>query len=280
LSGKIVVAVAGIVMSSASAATVGIVYEGILSFRHDATVAPAVEGGIVGPSKGAVVLNSAESVFDTVKDALSGTEDTICPGLAGSKGCVLVPSSKDVRVKIFGHDVTIPVTWPGLDGEDEYSAVPAMWSRIGLLNQDIQFVLNGRRGVAETGGTQTSDDSSSASGPQSAQAAGVVLTMTQIGSGGVVGWPVDLGSLVPATPLIDAVGAVIPELPSPEITDASPGDPFVSGSAEILPPTSPPGLDQQGGAIPEPSTWAMIVGGFGGLALLHRRRSKGGLSGA
>jgi PEP-CTERM motif len=64
-----------------------------------------------------------------------------------------------------------------------------------------------------------------------------------------------------------------PSIPDPEMTFCSPTDPQCNPLAI---PSEIAALNYTGfGAVPEPSTWAMMLVGFGGLALAAYRQRRG-----
>jgi PEP-CTERM motif len=96
-------------------------------------------------------------------------------------------------------------------------------------------------------------------------------------------------SVVPAPPPIftPAVigppeGTTPPTSPTPPWTPSGPASPPTPPGPPSWPPVGPgmPGGDTPGGAtaVPEPSTWAMLLVGFAGLGYASLRRNKGTMS--
>ena len=166
MSGKVVVAFVAAAVSSASAATVGVVYTRVVhtgNFDHVTSVADVSSGPTT-----AVVLNAKEGYFDSVKDSSSSDADApVCPGGEGSPHCVVVARAAEVRLNILGYTLTLPSIWLGGDSEDSYTANGEGQWTFSDLPSGLEVVVHaaGRRhrhaksGIEGASGAQTPDGS-------------------------------------------------------------------------------------------------------------------------
>lgn len=290
MNGKILVA-AVLVASTGSAATIGVVYTGVVSQRRAEPAAAPRDPRAGSPSlRSAVVLSAQEGSFERAAEAAEGP---VCPPWTRAAGCVVVSRTSDIRMKIFGYTVSIPPTSVNPDGEDRYSrqdSAPRWWNAPLFPQQPSPFV-DGRR-IKRIALSAQSDGENRSGGEEPDQ-----------GPGGET----PAAPLVPAPPPADAGFNVTaprdssepdqwlpkPFLPAP-LTAApvsSTADPFEDpqlGWDAFAPPVasaaaaSPLLSDQPsiGGNVPEPSTWLMTLAGFGALAAATtwrtRRRTDGG----
>ncbi len=127
MSGKIIVAVVAAAVSSASAATVGVVYKKMVEPKPIEISAPVSEAAAsLGPVRSAVVLNATDSLFgflagstgegDSSADTTGGSDATACRG--GAR-CVIVARTSDRRVNILGS--AAPSFWLGGNSRDFYA---------------------------------------------------------------------------------------------------------------------------------------------------------------
>lgn len=121
MSGKLIVAVVAAAVSSASAATVGVVFTRVIHPRHVEASASA-SAPAPGPVKSAVVLNASESLFDPpAGDSSSESDVPGCSTPGGAQHCAAAPHGSDVRLNILGSSLTIFPIWLGGDSEDLYA---------------------------------------------------------------------------------------------------------------------------------------------------------------
>ena len=164
-------AVVAAAVSSASAATVGVVYKKIVEPNHETSVSVSETSASGGPVRSAVVLNASDNLFgffvgstddsDTLTDPTGESDPGIC---RGSASCLVVARASDRRVNILGSAAPIPPIWLGGDSRDFYAD---------RAEQDILSAFNhlamGRRRLKfrTIGFDPQSDDGSAQSGTPS-----------------------------------------------------------------------------------------------------------------
>ena len=286
MSGKYIVA-ALLAVSTTSAATVGVVYTGVVPPRHgEAPAASAEAASPIGAVKSAVVLNAQTGSFDRFADSAEGP---VCPGQAAATSCVMVSGASSIRLNILGYTVTFPPVWLGGDSEDQYFAEgfpwledPSFfgpWTAVGRRRPSIGSVAAGTDDGDPTAGSQSQDQSGSQSfstrldvvfGPASpnlpflSEAVGPGATLflgaATGDSPGRSDWRFSPGALFPTPVSVDAPGSSQPDAPELVAAQSRPAVPFFSGETTF------------GGDAPEPSTWLMTIAGFATLGLFKRRR--------
>jgi hypothetical protein len=287
VSGKFIAAVL-LAASSASAATVGVVYTRLASPRHEAA-AISVDKGAAAPLQSAVVLNASESLFEHE----SGEEitDPVCTTAAETHGCFTVMRSSDVRLNILGYTLTIPPLWFGGDSEDLYGPANSRSSWFGNGPPEIEFLLPPpyRYARAAKAGAQTDAQSDSQSGSQKAST-GDATTGTTNATDQKTSQPPTIAEFVaPSTDGLTMTHQVLvdhpqiddflspapssPDLPqdvaAPSLLDLS--DPISDPTSFALQPiVTDPQVDPP--VAPEPSTWLMVLTGMAALGWLSRRR--------
>ena len=287
MSGKLLVA-GLLAASTASAATLGVVYTGTVSPRH--TEAEASESDTPSPTgtvKSAIVLNAQESVLGRFAEF---GDAPVCPSKANATGCVMVSRASEIHLNILGYTVAIPPVWLGGNSEDHYFPSDIHISTLGATPMPptpwIQ-VLGRRRAAfgaraARTDGgaaparSSTGEDSSA--GSQTASTIAEPAGLAQV-SGDTAPSVVDLG----ATPIVYAVPVSLAGDASIVFPDAA-QPPLIAGLPAIAVPVPPVGSTipvisnppKFGGNVPEPSTWAMTLAGLAALGLFKRWRGRRG----
>jgi len=269
LSGKFFVA-ALLAASTTSAATVGVVYTGVVSPRHGE--GPAAAGGsapATGAVTSAVVLNAQEGFFER----FAGSSDApVCPSLTDARGCVTVSgASSPIRLSFLGLTVTIPAVWLGGDSQDQAWAQesPIRWLD-GFPPSPANPWIGGARtqGVNPSGSAQSEQGADS--GPQDGSRAAPALALSS--DAGFDARPIvettsgdafeAIDPIVGAeTPPVFAGAPAIVEAPEPPVDWLPPAAPLISGQASL-----------QTNA-PEPSTWLMLLAGAVALGVIGRRRA-------
>ena len=181
MSGKVFAVVVAAAVSSASAATVGVVYKRMVEQKPIEASVPMTEMATsAGPVKSAVVLNASDSLFgflagsmtegDSSTDAAGESDPTACR--AGAR-CVVVARASDRRVNILGSAAAIPPFWLGGDSRDVYADRAAQ----GVLSFDepARIVVHLARRRLKTGTLEfdpQSDDGSAQTGTQEPSGSG------------------------------------------------------------------------------------------------------------
>ncbi len=192
MSGKVIAVVVAAAVSSASAATVGVVYKKMVEPKPIEASAPMTEtAASAGSVKSAVVLNASDSVFgfwagsttegDSSADSAGESDPTACR--AGAR-CAVVARASDRRVNILGSAAAIPPFWLGGDSRDVYADRAAQ----GVLSFDepARIVVHraGRRLETETlGFDPQSDDGSAQTGTQEPSGPGPANLSSAFNSG-------------------------------------------------------------------------------------------------
>ncbi|HXZ18032.1 MAG TPA: PEPxxWA-CTERM sorting domain-containing protein [Roseiarcus sp.] len=298
MSGKVRVAVVAAALGCASAAIVGVVYK-MAGPQHGAAQTSVGETvAISAAGKTAVVLNASQSVQPFADSSADDAEAPACPSGADGKRCVVVARAYQTPFRILGLTVSIPIPplWLGRDSEDRYGE-----DRLALLTTyDPAWrsdVSPGRLWGAENSDSQSQSESNDSQSQSDSP------TFSQLGSFD----PSDPGSIVPS--LFASLPGVDPAV-SP-ITGDQGSDPAVapntgdqgSGRDQGSNPVSPITGDQGSGpgalscppwappcwqspyvpapfdvtgrvsrAVPEPSTWLMMLAGAAFIGALKRRR--------
>jgi hypothetical protein len=310
LSGKLFVAVVAAAVSSASAATVGIVYRNIVEPKsNEASVSvseTAASAGLVGS---AVVLNASDSFFgffavsadEGDADSAGASDPTDCRGLAG---CVVVARASDRSVNILGSAASVPPVWPGGDSRDAYAdrTGPAMLSGFNEPPK-IMIHLERLRGKTRTLEFESqSDDGSAESGTenpsvpahQNASGASDSGASSATSSSPDLGYPIEIelqtSPPLGAQPSVDGVSWPVGLLNAYSPIDGAPNaTPGIGLSNEAptsqtnAPLTDPATTSYSNFApsdftvpiglpTPEPSAWAMSIAGLATLGLFKRRR--------
>ena len=181
MSGKVLAVVVAAAVSSASAATVGVVYKRMVEQKPVEASVPMTEMATsAGPVKSAVVLNASDSLFgflagsmtegDSSTDAAGESDPTACR--AGAR-CVVLARASDRRVNILGSAAAIPPFWLGGDSRDVYADRAAQ----GVLSFDepARIVVHLARRRLKTGTLEfdpQSDDGSAQTGTQEPSGSG------------------------------------------------------------------------------------------------------------
>ena len=181
MSGKVLAVVVAAAVSSASAATVGVVYKRMVEQKPVEASVPMTEMATsAGPVKSAVVLNASDSLFgflagsmtegDLSTDAAGESDPTACR--AGAR-CVVLARASDRRVNILGSAAAIPPFWLGGDSRDVYADRAAQ----GVLSFDepARIVVHLARRRLKTGTLEfdpQSDDGSAQTGTQEPSGSG------------------------------------------------------------------------------------------------------------
>ena len=307
MTGKIIVGIVAAAFSSASAATVGVVYTRIIQSPHVDTIASAVEvASVPGPVTGAVVLSATDGSFDLGKESSPEADAPPCSGLDNSQRCVVVAHASDVRLKILGYTLTLPPMWLGGDSQDSYS--PSGNSHFSSLFNDfapgVEIVVHVGRRHAHAGkdlaGLQPDDGSDGGqNGPQSvggvrgSETGSSHDSVGGAGGGGTTEFEVvDPPQSFVTASLSNAVSgggdsayfdptAFISDIP------ALAADLGIDGTSVAPASLLPPDLGQTGNAqivlstvippasvpsAPEAPTWVMSIAGFAALGFFRRRR--------
>jgi PEP-CTERM motif len=280
LTGKALIAIVALAVSSASAATVGVVYTRIVQTHHSAAAlaAEGVGGSGQPPAKSAVVLNALESLSGAFADSAGDDGAPACPTVGDSSHCAAGLRDPDVRLKILGSEPSPPI-WLGGDSEDRYSLEgdPFFWPG---LDAPSPFELVVKLPVSPSSGQTGSQDQnvSQANGAQSSSTGsslGVQSNAFEISA--------------PSAPFANILGAGFPNvtidpsglgsipIDAPPAADPFFGDSLGPGPTPPVPPL-PATLSccdtfGAGGGVttPEPSTWMMMGLGFAGLAFAGYR---------
>lgn len=181
MSGKVLAVVVAAAVSSASAATVGVVYKRMVEQKPVEASVPMTEMATsAGPVKSAVVLNASDSLFgflagsmtegNSSTDAAGESDPTACR--AGAR-CVVLARASDRRVNILGSAAAIPPFWLGGDSRDVYADRAAQ----GVLSFDepARIVVHLARRRLKTGTLEfdpQSDDGSAQTGTQEPSGSG------------------------------------------------------------------------------------------------------------
>jgi len=279
VSGKFIAAVL-VAASSASAATVGVVYTKLASPRHEAAAVAVDNGSAPSALQSAVVLNASESLFE--HESGEDSADPICTAAAEARGCFTVMRSSDVRLKILGYTLTIPPLWLGGDSEDQYGVTNTRSSWLGNDPPEIEFLLrppyryvrfakSGAQSGAQSDGQSDSRDASTsnatATTDQNASVPWTVVEFVAPSTGGET-----VTRLVDDLLFDDLQPAAnsAPGLPQNLAVESLWG-PGVSDPTTSLPPIVTDPQASASGA-PEPSTWLMLLTGAATLGWFSRRR--------
>jgi PEP-CTERM motif len=297
VSGKVIVAVL-LAASSASAATVGVVYSRFIAPHHERA---AVMGGVgpaqrAAPVRTAVVLNASESLFEHDSDGSPDGAAPVCPTAADSHGCIMVMRPSDVRLKILGYTLTIPPLWLGGDSEDRYAATDYRNPWLGADSPDLEVFVHpahryaraansdatsdGVNGVQDSpqGGSENGSDNASATGdPGPASSAEDAASLAPIVE--LIAPPTGVRSVTPFADydhlikehLLDQLSSPAPTLDTPV---ADPSQTLANPPEFLASPTATFNIVQlqNSPAVPEPSTWLMMTTGLAAVGFLKRRR--------
>ena len=306
MSGKVLVAVVAAAVSSASAATVGVVYTKIVGARHiEATVLPSEL--VTGPATvtSAVVLNASGS--ESFGDLPVDGDAPGCASAESGRCGAAAPGRSELQINILGKTLTIPPILLG-NSEDQYTDTRFVWpampdlrpfefrGRIGRHRASLSDLLDdaiGHDDAKSQSGAATSDGSSVTSSASASSDAGasnavwssiaVIASPPEMGSG--LGGSIDQALALPI--LVSPSATVgLPDVQMP-ITDptsvdssvgSSPGDGFGADAVQPMEQSigqqlfSPVPNAQVSGAVPEPSTWILTAAGFAALGFFKRRR--------
>ena len=250
MSGKLVAALVAAAVSSASAATVGIVYTKLAP--HAGTARGVDDASTV---KSAVVLNATENFLDSFADLGVDGDAPACPNRDDARRCVVVARAADIKLNILGYTVSIPPIWLGGDSEDRYASMERSFfaptdplGDFGLLNR--------REFGWEYFGVNKHDPQSNGQSSSDSQ------TQTTTSSGSPPASPPVSNDLTPSTSDVAPLSFAALD----NVVDDAPlvGDnlPQLGGSSGALGPAT----------VPEPSTWLMMLIGAGFLGFIKRRR--------
>ena len=192
MSGKVFAVVVAAAVSSASAATVGVVYKQMVEQKPIEASVPMTEmAASAGPVKSAVVLNASDSLFgflagsmtegDSSADSAGESDPTACR--AGAR-CVVVARASDRRVNILGSAAAIPPFWLGGDSRDVYADRAAQ----GVLSFDepariVVHLARRRLKTGTLGFDPQSDDGSAQTGTQEPSGSGPANLSSAFNSG-------------------------------------------------------------------------------------------------
>jgi hypothetical protein len=302
LTGKFFVGLVAAAFSSASAATVGVVYTTVIhTTRIDVASTAGETAPISAPVKTAVVLSANDSYFNSVKDSPPDTASSVCSGGDDAQRCVVVARASDVRLKILGYTLTLPPIWLGGDSQDAYSGDGQLSSLLSELAPSLEVAVHAKRRHGLVTGITSPDGTDGQFGPQSeggsASRGNDSQTASQnspsqnssggtgdsqpvefeITSSAFSDFASELGKSSPHDPLralspVDSGPPADPLVSSPldpPLSSPSSPDPVSTGLSVQLSPTTSPGV---GPAAPEPSTWVMTILGFAALGLFRRRQ--------
>ena len=310
MSGKIFVAVVAAAVSSASAATVGVVFKKIVEPTHVEATAPVSEtAASAGSVRSAVVLNASDSLFSSFAGSTSENdslaESTTSPSdstaCRGKSGCMRVVRASDRRVNILGSAAAIPPIWLGGDSRDVY-ADQAEQDLLSAIDDRAKIIVHiGHRrfktgslafepqsddGLAESGSGDPS-----ASGPQNSSNALNSGDSSPTSSSPGLGYPIEIevetSPLLAVRPSVEDVSLPADSLTAYSPIDAPPNPTPSIGFSVDPPPWQPPApvtnwapTTTTSGTtpysvpttVPEPSTWVMMIAGLATLGLFKRRR--------
>ena len=297
MTGKFFLGLVAAAFSSASAATVGVVYTTVIhSTRVDVAATVGEVAPISAPVKTAVVLNANDGYFDSVKDSTPEGAPSVCSGVDDSQRCVVVARASDVRLKILGYTLTLPPIWLGGDSQDTYSGDGQLSSLFNELAPDLEVVVHVRRRHGLVGeisahadvGTDGQYAPQSQGGSNDGNGSGTDSSQNSAGgSGDTQAIEFEISSAFPEFPSGDkssfydrsrdlsasgqADNPLVPDpLGAPLSSLSSPSDlTSPSLSAQVVTSTLP-GVGAS--TAPEPSTWAMMIMGFAALGLFKRRQ--------
>ena len=311
MTGKFIAALVAAGFSTASAATVSVVYTTIILPHHVDAPAPPSEVAFSGGAKTAVVLNATNGYFDSVKDSSAdGDGGPACSGADALQHCVVVTRASDVRLKILGYTLTLPPIWLGGDSEDAYSAngtndaSPSFYGfeglgvvvRLGRRHEAGGLLSSGPPAPGTDGQSgpqsQNGESNSGTDSPQTPvdSAGGAQTAASSVGTSSVGTSPLQVtggflrepGS-ARSEPLPMLVSDALGQTSASPSSDLTGSDPF-SASPDSSPYPDPATiaiggqratsgeLGVGGPATPEASTWVMTIAGFAALGLLQRRR--------
>ncbi len=310
MSGKFIAAVVAAAVSSASAATVGVVYTRIVGSHHVEASAPT-RGAAPGPGpvKSAVVLNASEGLFQSFSGHGAEGDAPACANIGDPQHCGAGEHGSDVRLNILGSSLTILPIWLGRDSEDQYANranTSPLSTYVTAEPVEVVAPLSHRHdgdpgdqtGSESHGGSQGQGGSKSQKPPLASHAS------TRLTTHGVGVQGVDRESRSPPPLEPDAVSELLLVINDPSDLDPlskySPIDarpsvrPMIGYSVDVGPsPLSAPdlfapGLSTRyvaravggGGTAPEPSAWVMMIAGFASLCVLKRRRIAAALKSA
>ena len=285
MSGRILVA-ALLAASSASAATVGVVYTRMVAPRHVGTTATVGLGASSpGTVKSAVVIGAAETVFAPFADSTADRDAPVCPTKADHGGCVMVSRASDFRLEILGYTIAIPPLWLGRDSEDQFAGGRDGVFRLTSDPRIFKVAAHSRRRFDLGGeGDSTAQSDSGNAGAYETANENQSVSRGDLSTGG--GVPPGLGvnpstwwpdGSTPAVFLanIDGSGGFFPSpffpLDRTSAAESNP-QPVASPPADVpAPPQFSRGSSQT--SVPEPTTWLMMAAGLATLGLLKRRRT-------
>jgi hypothetical protein len=284
------VAVLAAAVSSASAATVGVVFTRIVEPRHveaTATAGAAAPGASV---KSAVVLNASEGFFEPFSSSAAESDATGCPNTGDSQRCSAGAGARstEVRLNILGSSPAIPPIWLGGDSEDQYSTggdqlmPPVLLSPLSMeiavglahrhtrLNNISTDPQSGDR-KGDQSGFKTQTYSSTNSGSTLLSGSSLGVQGIEVGHGGARGMTNE--SMADLLLFVDGQQ-------NSNTADGGLGSGSTTGDSsttsnlvEAAQWTTSFSVNTTGGpATPEPSTWAMMITGAAALCLLKRRR--------
>jgi hypothetical protein len=299
LSGKILVALVAIAVSSASAATVGVVYTKIVEHRHviaDFSVEETAPNA--GPAKNAVVLNASDNYFESFTGSSTDGDAPLCQSGSESRRCTLVPVRSDIHLRILGYTVTIPPIWLAGDSEDRYfdADTALRWpddrpqpifeivrrgKRQRLVSDLTELTTQSDNGSQEQDETQGQNNSS----PSSPGAETTVVELATSLSFANAGADIHLvfsfssGGGQPSASIPIDVEPHIGRTDRGFHEDNWPHSFSSPPVPDVRTPWTPPGvswahfgIETPAATVPEPSTWTMMVAGFATLGVLARRR--------
>jgi hypothetical protein len=269
LTGKALTAIVALAVSSASAATVGVVYTRIVQTQHSAPALAAEGAGGSGqrPANSAVVLNALESLSGTFADSAGDDGAPACP--TDSPRCGTGLRDPDVRLNILGSEPAIPPIWLGGDSEDRYSLDPFFWPAFDAPSPFERVVRltvspsNGQTGSQDQNAQSSSSVSVQSNGLETSEPSAPFANFLSTDFPNITIDPSGLGFPTDAPPAADPFfGDSLGPGPTP------PAPPLPSGPTVSCCDT----LGGGGGvATPEPSTWTLMGLGFAGLAFAGYR---------
>ncbi len=280
MSGKTIIAFVALAASSASAATATIVYRTIFQPQHvDALAAGGGGASGQGHAEFSVVTNASESFSKPFADSDAESGSPACLSDGDSQRCASGLHGSDVRVQILGSTPTFPPIWLGGDSEDQYTLNsffrPAFdtSSPFGLVVQNKINQPTGQTGASDQNASQTDGVQAIRPSPPLANILDGGLSIVPIDQLGLspLSAFVPIDALPVAEPLIGYSPSAIPAPAAPSAPFSPSAIPAPSApSAPFWPISSGPG---GGGAVPEPSTWVMMLAGFASLWFAGYRAS-------
>ncbi len=274
LSGKTTILFVALAASSASATTATVVYTRFLQPKLVDTFS-AEDGGPSdqGQTKSAVVLNASQGFSGSFVDYEGDSGLGACP--SDSQSCASEFQGRDVRVQILRSMPTFPPIWMGGDSEDLYTRNGNSLSgpdfdtssSFELFIRRTRYLPKGQKGAGQ-------DESQNDGGQVDPNNSNCPLGITAMSPCSA--------SIPDSGPWFASVNQLgVNRSGAFEPTDVLPvADPLMGYSPSFIPaPPAPPAQSlwvarQLTGAVPEPSTWVMMLAGFASLGFASYRAAR------